>query len=141
MKAFLLITNVGQCNNAKPQGNFKSCLFTLYNHKQQSEREKSLCLPLSAAVYCTLCADTALQLISTMQSSNWNIPGLVQPHSLHQDRLVPVLNLEEEAYCVNTCYGRKLLKYISTKESEILFLSGQGANETAEPAVFYCTTF
>lgn len=35
-------------------------------------------------------ADAALQLISTMQSSNWNIPDHVQPHSLHQDHLIPV---------------------------------------------------
>lgn len=57
---------------------------------------------LTSVISGKLFADTALQLISTMQSSNWNIPKHVQSNPLHQDRLISVSILG--ANCVNTLH-------------------------------------
>lgn len=73
--------------------------FFLHFHFETGVRRTAGAWPVQQR---TLRADRALQLTSTMQSSKWNIPVLLQPHSLHPNRLVPVLNLEEEAHCAHT---------------------------------------
>lgn len=86
------------------------------NHKQESrERErgrgKGLHLPPSAAVNCRRCADVALQLISTMPLSNWNIPG-------------PILSSRPFGSCFEIRGRGTLCKHILQYSWELLKVKG-----------------
>ena len=79
----------------------ESCLFSLYNYKQASPREKERVMLASVSTIklytvCWRCAAAHQHNASLKLEYSW-------PYSLYQDRLVPVSQIEEEAHCVNAC--------------------------------------